>query len=132
MRHTLLEASKYTGALIAGLSTFLWGKPDVWLYALFAFISLDYVSSLIAAAICANNSGKIGLRGITKKILSFILVAVAHILDIILGLNGTLRSVVIGFLISNEGISILTNCTKCGVPIPDKIVKILNQLKDQH
>ena len=117
------------GAAIAALATFLWGHPDSWLLALIALVTLDYITGIVAAVLEKKLSSRAGFHGILKKLLLFVVVAVAHIIDTATGLGGVLRSAVIGFLAANEGISILENSARCGLPVPKKLLEILEQLR---
>jgi len=119
------------GALAVALATFLWGHPDSWLRALVALVVLDYITGIVAGILKKNLSSKKGVHGILKKLLFFVIVAVAHIIDSATELGGVLRSAVIGFLAANEGISILENASRCGLPVPKKLLDILEQLKKE-
>ena len=121
----------FFGGVIA-LATFLWGVPDVWLYTLLAFIALDYITGVIGAALSHTLSSAVGFKGILKKMLFLIVVAVAHLIDNAMAAGGVLRTAVIGFLLANEGISILENCARCGLPVPKKLIAVLEQLKGKH
>lgn len=118
-------------ALVGALCGFLWGELNGLFYALIAFIVLDYISGLAVACVRKNLSSEIGFKGIAKKVLILILVAVGHLLDAhILGGGSVCRSAVIGFYIANEGISILENAGNLGLPLPKKLIDILKQLKE--
>ena len=119
------------GAGLASICTFLFGKPDVWLLTLLAFVAIDYLSGVIAAYINRNLNSKVGFIGILKKTMYFFVVAVAHCVDVATSAGGVLQNIAIGFLISNEGISILENCAKCGITIPDRLLKALAQIKGE-
>lgn len=75
-------------------------------------------------------NSKKGSAGILKKVLFFCVVAVAHIVDSATGAGGVLRALTIGFLLANESISILENCGRCGIPLPKRLLEILEQLKN--
>ena len=112
---------------------FLYGKADGLIYALLAFIILDYVTGLAVACINKNLSSEVGFKGIAKKVVILLLVAVGNILDIyILGGGVVCRSTVIGFYLANEGISILENAGKLGIPLPKKLISVLKQLKNDN
>lgn len=94
---------------------------------------LDYVTGLISAYLRKELSSAVGFRGIAKKVFIMVLVAVGHVLDTRIIDGGTVcRSAVIGFYLSNEGISILENSGKIGLPLPEKLVNVLNQLKNKE
>lgn len=120
---------KVVGGGIASVLTFVFGGADWWLLALLVLVVIDYISGIIAAIIEKKLSSRKGLTGILKKCMFFLVVAVSHIIDHAIGGDGALRSLVIGFLIANEGISILENCGRCGLPVPKKLMDILEQLK---
>ena len=110
------------------------GGFDGFLYALITFVAIDYITGVLCAIIDKNLCSKIGARGIFKKVLIFTLVGVAHVLDTnVIGVVGNtdaniLRTAVIFFYISNEGISILENAAHIGLPIPEKLKDVLKQL----
>ncbi len=127
-----IDWGRFARIFIAGMAsicTFLFGKPDIWLMTLLAFVVIDYVSGVIGAYINLQLSSHIGFIGILKKVMYFFVVAVAHCVDVATGANGVLQNIVVGIMIANEGISILENCAKCGIPIPDKLLKALEQIK---
>ena len=123
---------QYLSAAVAGVCGFLWGELDGLLYALIAFMVIDYISGVIVAVAQKELSSEVGFKGIAKKVLIMALVAVGHILDIyILGGGAVCRSMVIGFYLANEGISILENAGELGLSLPKKLVAVLKQLKDK-
>lgn len=114
---------------IGGILGGFLGNMDGILYALVIFVILDYVTGVLYAVEEKKLSSAVGYEGIARKVTIFILVGIANILDsYILGQSGVLRSVVIFFYLSNEGISILENATELGLPVPEKLKNILNQL----
>lgn len=117
---------------VAAICTFLFGAPDVWMMTLLAFIVIDYVSGVIGAYINRELDSRVGFIGILKKTMYFFVVAVAHCVDVATGAGGVLQSIAIGVLIANEGISILENCAKCGIPIPERLLKALEQIKGEE
>ena len=120
-------------AVICAVCGFLWGQLDGLLYALIAFMILDYITGLIAAFVRKELSSETGFTGIAKKVFIMFLVAVGHILDVnVLGGGAVCRSAVIGFYLANEGISILENAGNIGLPLPKKLVEVLKQLKDKE
>ncbi|QHQ62649.1 holin [Anaerocolumna sedimenticola] len=110
------------------------GGFDGFLYALITFVVIDYITGVLCAIIDKNLCSKIGAKGIFKKVLIFVLVGVAHVIDTnVLGVVGNtdtnvLRTAVIFFYLSNEGISILENAAHIGLPIPEKLKDVLKQL----
>ncbi len=119
---------KWLVALVGGLLTTLLGGWDLALQVLVLFVVLDYATGLIAAYGEQNLDSRVGFRGIAKKILLFIPVAVAYWLDMLLG-QEILRNLAIFFYIANEGLSILENLGRAGVPFPGQIQDALEQLK---
>ena len=107
------------------------GGVDGLLYALVAFVAIDYITGVMCAITDKRLSSEIGFRGIFKKVLIFVLVGIGNIVDTQLVGNGSvLRTAVIFFYLSNEGISILENSAHLGLPIPQKLKDILEQLKE--
>ena len=105
---------------------------DGFLYALVAFVIIDYITGLMVAILEKRLSSEVGFRGIFKKVVLFSLVAVGHIVDSRLLQNeGVIRTAVIFFYLSNEGISILENTAKIGLPVPEKLKNILAQLNKE-
>ncbi len=118
------------GAAVCG---FLFGRMDGLMYALIAFMALDYLTGVLVAAAQKELSSKVGFKGIAKKVIILALVAVGHILDThVLGGGAVCRSAVSGFYIANEGISILENAAELGLPLPKKLIDVLKQLRDDN
>lgn len=117
------------GAIVGG---FLGGK-DGLLYALLVLVILDYVTGVLNAIDQKRLSSSVGYKGIARKVLIFVLVGTANIVDVyILGKAGVLRATVIFFYISNEGISILENASYLGLPVPQKFQSVLKQLHQKE
>ena len=120
-------------AAVCAVCGFLFGRLDGLLYALIAFMILDYVTGIIAAWVRRELSSAVGFTGIAKKVFILALVAVGHILDAhVLGGGSVCRSAVIGFYLANEGISILENAGNIGLPLPKKLIDVLKQLKSKE
>lgn len=115
--------------IIAFLGYFLGGFDNI-LTTLLIFIVLDYITGVIEAISTKKLSSRVGGKGIAKKIYILILVGVSNLLGNSLEIEG-LRYIVISFYLANEGISIIENATRIGVPIPKKIVDVLDQLKSK-
>ena len=114
---------------IGGYLGYILGGLDGFLYALIAFVVIDYITGLMAAIIEHKLSSEIGFKGIFKKVLIFTMVAIGNILDSkIIGDGSTIRTAVIFFYLSNEGISIIENSVIIGLPVPQKLKDILAQL----
>jgi toxin secretion/phage lysis holin len=114
---------------IGGWLGYILGGLDGLLYALIAFTAIDYVTGVMCAITDRKLSSEIGFKGIFKKIITFMLVAVGHIIDQrLIGSGNAFRTAIICFYISNEGISILENAARIGLPVPKKLKEILQQL----
>jgi len=122
---------QYIFATMGGAIGAAMGGWDGFLYALVVFVVVDYVTGVMVGILDKELSSRIGFRGIFKKIVIFSLVAVAHIIDVHIIQNGSvLRTAIIFFYLSNEGISILENTALIGLPIPKKLKDVLEQLKE--
>ena len=118
-------------ALGGWLGYFL-GGCDGLLYTLLAFTAMDYITGVMCAVNDHTLSSEVGFRGICRKVLIFMLVGIANILDAdIIGTGSVLRTAVIFFYISNEGVSLLENAGHLGLPIPAKVKTVLEQLHDR-
>ena len=116
-------------AMIGGWLGYLLGGLDGLMIALIIFMVLDYITGLMCAVIDKKLSSAVGFKGICKKVLILMLVGVANVVDIhIVGTGSALRSAVICFYLSNEGLSLLENAAHIGLPIPDKMKDVLAQL----
>ena len=120
-------------ATIGGYIGYFLGGIDGFMYALITFVVIDYLTGLMVAVLEKKLSSEVGFRGIFKKVLIFTLVGIANIVDVHLIQNGSaIRTAVIFFYISNEGISIVENAAKIGLPIPQKLKDILEQLNKEE
>lgn len=118
-------------AIGGGIGWFL-GGADGFLYALIAFVVIDYITGVMCAIVDKKLSSEVGFKGICKKVLVFILVGVGNIIDVqVLGQAGVLRTAVIFFYLSNEGVSLLENAGHLSLPIPAKLKAVLEQLHDR-
>lgn len=115
---------------IGGVIGWYLGGLDGFLYALIAFVVVDYLTGVLRAIYEKRLSSRIGAQGITKKVAIFLVVGIGHLVDFyLLGSEGAaLRTAVIFFYIANEGISLLENATAIGLPVPDKLKNVLQQL----
>lgn len=108
------------------------GGCDGLLYALIAFVTIDYITGVMCAFIDHSLSSEVGAKGIFKKVLIFLLVGIGHIIDAqVIGSGSVLRTAVIFFYISNEGVSLVENAAHLGLPIPTKLKDVLEQLHDR-
>ena len=119
-------------AAVGGFFGWVMGGLDGFLYALVVFVAVDYLTGLMAAAVERKLSSEVGFKGIVKKVVIFCLVAVGHIIDSSVIQNGSvLRTAVVFFYLSNEGISILENASRIGLPVPEKLKAVLEQLREE-
>lgn len=119
-------------AAVGGWLGYFLGGCDGLVYALILFVAADYVTGVMCAVVDKRLSSEIGFKGICKKVLIFILVGLANILDVqIIGTGCVLRTAVIFFYISNEGVSLLENAAHLGLPVPEKLKDILQQLHNR-
>ena len=108
------------------------GGCDGLLIALVVFVVIDYITGVMCAISDHRLSSEIGFRGICKKVVIFLLVGIAQILDVqIIKTGSILRTAVIFFHLSNEGVSILENAAHLGLPIPEKLKAVLEQLHNR-
>lgn len=116
-------------SLLGGALSALVGGMDSLMIVLIACMIIDYLTGVMHAILEKQLSSAVGFKGICKKVLIFTLVGVAHLLDMhILGGTGALRSAVICFYLSNEGVSLMENAARIGLPIPDALREVLAQL----
>lgn len=108
---------------------YLLGGVDIALQCLIIMIILDYVSGVASAIYNKKLNSQVGLKGILKKFMYLVIVCVSVILDRIIGNTGAIRTLVIYFFVANDGISILENIGKMGIPLPKKLIDTLEQLK---
>lgn len=118
-------------ATIGGYLGLLLGGFDGFMYALITFVVIDYITGLMVAVLERKLSSEVGFKGIFKKVLVFIMVGIGNIIDVHLIKNGSvIRTAVIFFYISNEGISIIENSAKIGLPVPQKLKDLLKQMNE--
>ena len=121
--------------LFAGVGGWLgWflGGCDGLLYALLAFVAADYITGVMCAVADKKLSSAVGFKGICRKVLIFVLVGIGHILDAqVIGTGSVLRTAVIFFYLSNEGVSLMENAAHLGLPVPAKLKNVLEQLHDR-
>ena len=117
---------------IGGWLGWFLGGCDGLLYALLAFVVIDYITGIMCAVVDKKLSSEVGFKGIFKKVLIFALVGIGHILDTrVIGGGSVMRPAVIFFYLSNEGVSLLENAAYLGLPIPQKLKSVLEQLHDR-
>ena len=117
---------------VGGWLGYFLGGCDGLLIALVVFVAADYITGLMCAVIDKKLSSEVGFKGICRKVLIFILVGIANILDVeVIGTGSILRTAIIFFYLSNEGVSLLENAAYLGLPIPEKLKDVLQQLHDR-
>lgn len=119
-------------AAVGGWLGYFLGGCDGLLYALLIFVVCDYITGIMCAVVDKKLSSSVGFKGIFKKVLIFTLVGIANVLDVqVIGTGSVLRTAIIFFYISNEGVSLLENAGHLGLPIPAKLKAVLEQLHDR-
>lgn len=115
------------------LTTFVYlvGGIDIAMKSLLIVIVIDYITGVISAIYNKKLNSTIGLKGILKKFSYLIIVSLSVILDRIVGDTGAIRTIVIYFFVANDGISIVENIGKMGVPLPKKLTEVLEQLRNK-
>ena len=129
----LWNVTQMVFAAVGGFIGWFLGGFDGFLYALVAFVAIDYLTGVMCAINDKTLSSAVGFRGICRKVLIFTMVGLANILDVyILGEGSVLRTAVIFFYLSNEGVSMLENAAHLGMPVPDKLKDVLEQLHERE
>ena len=119
-------------AAVGGWLGWFLGGCDGLLYALIAFVVIDYITGVMCAIADKALSSAVGFKGLCRKVLIFCLVGIGHVLDLyVIQTGSVLRTAIIFFYISNEGISLLENSAHLGLPIPEKLKAVLEQLHDK-
>lgn len=118
---------------IGGFIGWFLGGFDGFLYALIAFAVIDYITGVMCAISDKKLSSEVGFNGICRKVLIFVLVGIGNMVDVyVLDEAGVLRTAVIFFYLSNEGVSLLENSAHLGLPIPQKLKSVLEQLHNRN
>lgn len=126
-----MKAFNWIVASIGAVFGFLYGKVDTVFYILVAMTVLDYATGVLKAIYKKELSSYIGAKGIVKKAMVYVIVAVAHLVDKAMGMD-VVMSMAMFFYIANEGLSILENIAECGVPFPQRLLEILEQLQKEE
>ena len=117
---------------VGGWLGYFLGGCDGLLIALVVFAVTDYITGVMCAIADKKLSSEIGFKGICRKVIIFMLVGIAHVLDVnVIATGSVLRTAVIFFYLSNEGVSLLENAAHLGLPVPDKLKDVLEQLHDR-
>ena len=123
----LMIQAVFTG--LGGWIGYYLGGCDGLIYALITFVTVDYITGVMCAITDKKLSSDAGFKGICRKVLIFMLVGIANIVDVhVIGQEGILRTAVIFFYLSNEGVSLLENSAHLGLPIPEQLKEVLEQL----
>uniref|UniRef100_UPI0040559DD6 phage holin family protein n=1 Tax=Acetatifactor sp. TaxID=1872090 RepID=UPI0040559DD6 len=123
---------QFVFTMIGGWLGYFLGGYDGLLYALVVFMVADYITGVMCAISDKTLSSAVGFKGICRKVLILMLVGIANLLDVqVIGTGAVLRTAVIFFYLSNEGVSLLENAAHLGLPIPEKLKKVLVQLHDK-
>ena len=118
---------------LGGFVGWFLGGADGFLYALLVFVVIDYITGILCAVADRSLSSEVGFKGICRKVLIFALVGIGNIVDVyVMGEAGILRTAVIFFYLSNEGVSLLENSAHLGLPIPEKLKTVLSQLHNRE
>nr|DAL96918.1 MAG TPA: holin [Caudoviricetes sp.] len=117
---------------IGGYIGWFLGGFDGLIYALVAFVVIDYITGVMVAVLEKKLSSNIGFKGIFKKVLIFTFVGIGHIIDFHIIKNGSaVRTAVIFFYLSNEGLSIIENATRIGLPVPEQLKAVFKELRKE-
>jgi len=114
---------------VGAIVGYIFGEWSVLLQILLAFVIIDYVSGLLASGVEGKLSSKVGFRGIVKKIMIFVLVAVGHLVDKAIGDGSMIQNAIIFFYLGNELLSILENAGRTGLPVPEQVKNAVDVLK---
>ena len=117
---------------VGGWLGYFLGGCDGLLIALVVFAVTDYITGVMCAIADKKLSSEIGFKGLCRKVIIFMLVGIAHVLDVnVIATGSVLRTAVIFFYLSNEGVSLLENAAHLGLPVPEKLKDVLEQLHDR-
>lgn len=123
---------QFVFTIVGGWLGYFLGGCDGLLIALVVFVVMDYLSGVMCAVADKTLSSEVGFKGICRKVLIFILIGIANILDVqVIGSGSVLRTAVIFFYLSNEGVSLLENAAHLGLPVPAKLKVVLAQLHER-
>lgn len=118
--------------VMGGWLGYFLGGYDGLLYALIVFMAMDYITGVMCAVSDKKLSSAVGFKGICRKVIILMLVGIANLLDVeVIGTGAVLRTAVVFFYLSNEGVSLLENAAHLGLPIPEKLKEVLAQLHNK-
>ena len=123
---------QFVFTVMGGCLGYFLGGYDGLLYALIVFMVMDYITGVMCAVSDKKLSSAVGFKGICRKVIILMLVGIANLLDVeVIGTGAVLRTAVIFFYLSNEGVSLLENAAHLGLPIPEKLKAVLAQLHNK-
>ena len=123
---------QFVFTVMGGWLGYFLGGYDGLLYALIVFMVMDYITGVMCAVSDKKLSSAVGFKGICRKVIILMLVGIANLLDVeVIGTGAVLRTAVIFFYLSNEGVSLLENAAHLGLPIPEKLKAVLTQLHNK-
>ena len=123
---------QFVFTVVGGWLGYCLGGYDGLLYALIVFMVMDYITGVMCAVSDKKLSSAVGFKGICRKVIILMLVGIANLLDVeVIGTGAVLRTAVIFFYLSNEGVSLLENAAHLGLPIPEKLKAVLSQLHNK-
>lgn len=129
----MIEHIRLILAFVGGILGCIFGGFNSLIYALTAFVAIDYITGVLLAIRDKKISSEVGYKGIVRKFLIFLIVSMGNIMDnYVLGTGSTLRTLVIMFYLANEGISILENAGQLGLPIPKKLREAIEKLNSNN
>jgi toxin secretion/phage lysis holin len=131
-REKMKTIINYISSTILTTIVYYLGGLDMALKTLLILMVLDYITGICKSIVNKKINSIIGLKGIIKKVGYLILVALSFLLDGVVGDTGAIRNLVVYFFVANEGISILENWGAMGLPLPSKILEVLEQLKKEN
>ncbi|KAA9247987.1 phage holin family protein [Streptococcus anginosus] len=118
---------------VGGWLGYFLGGCDGLIIALILFVVIDYITGVMCAVVDKKLSSTVGFKGIFRKVLIFMLVGIANIIDVqVIKSGSVLRTAVVFFYLSNEGLSLIENAAYLGLPVPDKLKAVLEQLHDKE
>ncbi|HEN0920927.1 TPA: phage holin family protein [Streptococcus agalactiae] len=118
---------------VGGWLGYFLGGCDGLIIALLLFVVIDYITGVMCAVVDRKLSSAVGFKGIFRKVLIFMLVGIANIIDVqVIKSGSVLRTAVVFFYLSNEGLSLIENSVHLGLPVPEKLKAVLKQLNDKE
>lgn len=119
----------FIGSIIS-LIFLITGGEDKMMNCLIILMTIDYLTGVAKAFIIEKVNSKAGFKGLLKKMVMILVVVLAYQIDLLFESKFGIKSLTVGILLGNEGLSILENASICGVPIPEKLKNMLEQYKD--